>query len=166
MFNKKSRPSEVSPDLALPLCASRVGETDCTLTVIGQDTVMEGNILRGTAADVYGSFTGDITMQAGTARIMPGGKVNGMVQAAEIVVGGEVEGCCEGQSVTVLEQGVLRGTCRSSEFSIRPGGMFTGISEALSKEQSTLSPARESLTRFVCQDEGGAVSPLTSSEDV
>lgn len=131
MFSKKSRPEQEEHTPVPADNGSQSGERDSTTTVIGEGTVVEGNILQGKNADVYGELTGDITLPAGTVRVMQGGKVNGTVRAAGIVVGGEVEGGCEGQSVTVLAQGVLRGTCRSGEFSIKPGGVFTGTSETL-----------------------------------
>ncbi|EAA3705519.1 hypothetical protein D8R48_22810 [Salmonella enterica subsp. enterica serovar Newport] len=124
MFNKKSRPQQ-TVSVPQPVTA------DSTTTVIGEGTVMEGNILRGRNAEVYGGLTGDITLPDGTVRVMPGGTVSGTVRAAGIVIGGEVEGCCEAQDVTVLEAGVLRGICRSVAFSIKPGGVFTGTSEPL-----------------------------------
>ncbi|EAW8017010.1 polymer-forming cytoskeletal protein [Salmonella enterica] len=126
MFTRKSR-QETDGD-TLRVCSPDT-EDVCT-TVIGTGAAVEGNILAGTGAEVYGLFTGDISLQEGTARVMPGGRVKGNVRAASIVIGGVVEGSCEGRSVTILEQGVLKGKCCSAEFSIKPGGGFTGTSEA------------------------------------
>lgn len=138
MFSRKPRPAKIS-NYSLLDVKGQGGENDNTTTIIGEGTMVEGNILQGINADVYGVFTGDITLLTGTVRVMQGGKVSGTVRAAEIVVGGEVEGCCEGQKVMVLTQGVLRGMSRSSEFSIKPGGVFIGTSEDLAVEQNTFS---------------------------
>ncbi|EHI5678378.1 polymer-forming cytoskeletal protein [Salmonella enterica] len=167
MFSKKSR-SEQEEHTPVPADdGSLSGERDSTTTVIGEGTVVEGNILQGKNADVYGELTGDITLPTGTVRVMQGGKVNGAVRAAGIVVGGEVEGGCEGQSVTVLAQGILRGTCRSGEFSIKPGGVFTGTSETLqesgvkSKTVTEHPVARRKNTGVIPELSDGPVSDST-----
>ncbi|EAX5602873.1 polymer-forming cytoskeletal protein [Salmonella enterica] len=139
MFIKKS-PS-VSPDIVPADAINHDGPPGSLTTIIGEGTVVEGNILSGMNADVYGQLTGDITLPDGTVRVMPGGHINGTIVAAGIVIGGDVDGCCEGQSVTVLEQGGLRGVCRSTTFSIKPGGVFTGTSETLPAATATLVPA-------------------------
>lgn len=145
MFNKKSCPQQDGLDHD----TGRVAR-DSTITVIGEGTVMEGNILQGRHAEVYGSLIGDITLPDGTVRVMPGGTVTGTVRAAGIVVGGAVDGCCEAQDVTVLEEGDLRGICRSVAFSIRPGGMFTGTSEPLTTGRpDTLPGATDKGTETV-----------------
>ncbi|ECE0941369.1 polymer-forming cytoskeletal protein, partial [Salmonella enterica subsp. enterica] len=77
MFNKKSCPQQDGRD-----CDSRRIAGDSSTTVIGEGTVMEGNILHGRHAEVYGSLIGDITLQDGTVRVMPGGTVTGTVRAA------------------------------------------------------------------------------------
>ncbi|ECL8859527.1 polymer-forming cytoskeletal protein [Salmonella enterica] len=99
-------------------------------TVIGTGAVVDGNISCGQGAEIYGVLTGEISLPEGTVRILPGGRVNGNISASAIIIGGVVEGRCEGQTVTVLEQGTLRGTCCSAEFSIKPGGGFIGNAEA------------------------------------
>ncbi|ECD2400840.1 hypothetical protein EW445_18025 [Salmonella enterica subsp. enterica serovar Newport] len=153
MFNKKSRPQQtVSVPQPVP--------ADSTTTVIGEGTVMEGNILRGRNAEVYGGLTGDITLPDGTVRVMPGGTVSGTIRAAGIVIGGAVEGCCEAQDVTVLEEGVLRGICRSVLFSIKPGGVFTGTSEPLPEGQREACP----VVRSPGEDESEAGEYLLSPD--
>lgn len=131
MFGKKSSSVQEESTSVHDVEGSLNGELEIATTVIGAGTVVEGNILRGMNANVYGELIGDITLPLGMVRVMEGGKVKGTIRAAGIVLGGEVEGCCEGKSVMVLAQGILRGTCRSAEFSIKPGGIFTGSSETL-----------------------------------
>lgn len=131
MFSKKLKTQKEDADAGLSNRATLPAAVNSSTTVIGEGTVMEGNIQQGRHAEVYGSLTGDITLPDGTVRVMPGGTITGTVRAAGIVVGGAVDGCCEAQDVTVLEEGVLRGICRSVAFSIKPGGMFTGTSETL-----------------------------------
>ncbi|EBS3707155.1 polymer-forming cytoskeletal protein [Salmonella enterica subsp. enterica serovar Hull] len=133
MFSKKTCTLQEKNDCSTSDDVIQSEGNNSTTTVIGEGTFVEGNILRGMNADIYGELVGDITMLAGTVRVMQGGKVNGIVKAAGIVVSGEVEGCCEGKCVTVLAQGVLRGICRSEEFSIVPSGVFIGTSETLQK---------------------------------
>ncbi|ASG19099.1 hypothetical protein DI333_06185 [Salmonella enterica subsp. enterica serovar Oranienburg] len=161
MFGKKSSSVQEESTSAHDVEGSLNGELDIATTVIGGGTVVEGNILRGMNADVYGEFTGDINLPLGMVRVMGGGKVKGTILASGIVLGGEVEGCCEGKSVTVLAQGILRGTCRSAEFSIKPGGIFTGTSETL--QENDVKPETSiglTLTRVV--DSG--LSSILSTE--
>ncbi|EHM1373170.1 polymer-forming cytoskeletal protein [Salmonella enterica] len=131
MFSKKLKTQQEDADTGLSNHATLPTAVNSSTTVIGEGTIIEGNILQGRNAEVYGRLTGDITLPEGTVRVMPGGTVSGTVRATGIVIGGEVEGCCEAKDVTVLEKGILRGTCRSVAFSIKPGGVFTGTSETL-----------------------------------
>ncbi|ECZ0740336.1 TPA: polymer-forming cytoskeletal protein [Salmonella enterica] len=126
------RKRESLPDAGESGADIRAGAASRTedITVIGAGAVLDGNLSRGQGADIYGELTGDIILPEGTVRILPGGQVNGNISAPTVIIGGVVEGRCEGQTVTVLAQGMLRGTCRSAEFSIKPGGVFIGNAEA------------------------------------
>lgn len=108
---------------------SPVSVQDTTLTVVGAGTVVEGEITCGRDVDIYGQFTGGIRLQEGTVRVFNGGAVRGDIAADNIIIGGMVDGCCEGRSLTILEQGILNGMCRSEIFSIKSGGVFLGTSE-------------------------------------
>ncbi|EAA6923724.1 polymer-forming cytoskeletal protein [Salmonella enterica subsp. enterica] len=112
--------------------------TEGTTTVIGEGVIMDGNITGGRDVDIYGHFTGDIIMPEGTVRILPEGYVNGNITAASITISGTVEGCCEGNSVTLLAQGRFIGVCRSAAFSITTGGVFTGTSEPWSEKTKSV----------------------------
>lgn len=149
MFGKKTRPAaEMIPAVAT------TGGPEEGLTVIGAGSVVEGNLLQGKNVSIYGTFTGDIAIPAGTVSVHPGGTVHGNISAALILVGGRVEGECEGQSVTVQEQGQLCGTCRSTTFSIAPGGVFVGVSETLPEAEPTGGNKNEVLpTPFVQKKE-------------
>ncbi|HCM1965155.1 TPA: polymer-forming cytoskeletal protein [Salmonella enterica subsp. salamae serovar 56:l,v:z39] len=129
MFSKKKTPAVV-PENPDTVGLKNSVSPEKGLTIIGSGTMVEGNILQGKNVEIYGTFTGDICLADGTVSILPGGRVKGTVSAACIRIGGQAEGRYEGQSVMVLAQGQLTGTCRSVTFSIIPGGTFVGTAEA------------------------------------
>ncbi|HDC1420169.1 TPA: polymer-forming cytoskeletal protein [Salmonella enterica] len=144
LFNrKKSRPV----DGQKPTLIDAMSPTESGLTVIAVGAVVEGDILQGENVSIYGEFTGDIRLQGGSISIHHGGCVRGNLSASTVLIGGHMEGLCEGQNVTILENGVLHGICRSPTFSINPGGGFIGTAEAGQEDMLVREEAYENANR-------------------
>ena len=98
-------------------------------TVISKDSVLTGDIALAGNILIYGKVIGNITTQTGTVSILRSGCVEGEIQAASILIDGNMQGICIGESLEILEQGTFNGTCHSVNMSIRKGGKFIGQSE-------------------------------------
>lgn len=148
MFGKKQSESSPAPaPMPLPALSSEDkrpfaqadSNTGRRCTVIAKSTLFTGNIDVDGDIQVYGDVHGNVTVREGTVRVMHAGRVEGELNAPEIIIDGTVEGTCVAKSVDILEHGVLRGISRSCSLSIKRGGVFIGQSELLEIEESEAS---------------------------
>ena len=90
---------------------------------------MEGNL------DVYGQFVGTLLLNGGTVRIMEGGRIEGDVSAAHVIINGTLDGTCASSEVETLENGKMKGLFKGGSLSIRKGGQFVGQSQSQEEQK-------------------------------
>jgi len=120
MFGRKRNESEV------------VG-VGSTTTVIAKGARFKGELQVEGNLDVYGQFVGTLQLNGGTVRIMEGGRIEGDVSAAHVIINGTLDGTCASSEVEILENGKMKGLFKGGSLSIRKGGQFVGQSQ--SKEE-------------------------------
>lgn len=100
-----------------------------TYTIIGEDTVIQGNIKVKGSIMISGIVNGDII--AGDAvRISPGGKVKGNVKSKEVYLNGEVtQGINAKQKVKLGSQSILSGDLISRKLIVEEGAKLIGKCE-------------------------------------
>ncbi|MBD2825537.1 polymer-forming cytoskeletal protein [Xenorhabdus sp. 5] len=104
-------------------------------TVIAKNSVFKGDIEMEGDIQVWGKIIGNIRVKGGAIRIMHAGKVEGELNAPEIIIDGHVEGTCCAETLDILEHGELRGVSRCGSMSIRRGGLFVGQSEQVENKK-------------------------------
>ena len=108
----KSPPSEA---------AARAGTT-----VIGADVVLKGNLKSAGDVVIAGVFEGDIECD-GRVTIAAGATIIGAVGAAEVVLGGKVQGnSVATKALTLLSSAEVRGDVTTPQIVIEPGATFVG----------------------------------------
>lgn len=116
-------------------------------TVIAKHSQFTGNIKVEGDVQVYGEVIGNIHVTEGTIRVMHAGRIEGELNAPEIIIDGTVEGTCNALSIDILEHGELRGISRSVNLAIKRGGVFVGQSEQIEKPQAKAE--KEAASRVV-----------------
>ncbi|MGA4622178.1 bactofilin family protein [Citrobacter meridianamericanus] len=119
----------------------------CTLLAAG--THVTGDLVVTGDCQVCGHISGTVTLSDGVLRVMKGGRIDGDVQAPSVTVDGSIHGTCDADLVEILENGHLDGTCRSRQFSIVSGGVFTGQSERRAEPPVTDKEAEAGLSGTV-----------------
>ncbi|AGM45050.1 hypothetical protein AHML_16410 [Aeromonas hydrophila ML09-119] len=122
MFGRKRNESEV------------VG-AGCTTTVIAKGARFKGELQVEGNLDVYGQFVGTLLLNGGTVRIMEGGRIEGDVSAAHVIINGTLDGTCASSEVEILENGKMKGLFKGGSFSIRKGGQFVGQSQSQEEQK-------------------------------
>ncbi len=84
------------------------------LTIIPENTKLEGGIQAAGRVLVIGSFTG--TMKANALEVFKGGSVNATVEVEDAVIGGEFEGemVCNGH-LGITSTATVKGRIKSSQ---------------------------------------------------
>ncbi|MFQ2156162.1 polymer-forming cytoskeletal protein [Aeromonas hydrophila] len=122
MFGRKRNESEV------------VG-AGSTTTVIAKGARFKGELqVEGNLA-VYGQFVGTLQLNGGTVRIMEGGRIEGDVSAAHVIINGTLDGTCASSEVEILENGKMKGLFKGGSLSIRKGGQFVGQSQSQEEQK-------------------------------
>ncbi|ELS7234284.1 polymer-forming cytoskeletal protein [Salmonella enterica] len=119
----------------------------CTLLAAG--TRVTGDLVVTGDCQVCGHVFGTVTLSDGVLRVMKGGRIDGDIQAPSVTVDGSIKGTCDADLVEILENGHLDGTCRSRQFSIVSGGVFTGQSERRAEPVATDKDTEEDLSGTV-----------------
>ncbi|PHM46352.1 membrane protein [Xenorhabdus mauleonii] len=104
-------------------------------TVIAKNSVFKGDIDMEGDIQVWGKIVGNIRVKGGAIRIMHAGKVEGELNAPEIIIDGHVDGTCCADTLDILEHGELKGISRCGSMSIRRGGLFVGQSEQVENKK-------------------------------
>lgn len=116
MFGRKRNESEV------------VG-AGSTTTVIAKGARFKGELQVEGNLDVHGQFVGTLLLNGGTVRIMEGGRIEGDVSAAHVIINGTLDGTCASSEVEILENGKMKGLFKGGSLSICKGGQFVGQSQ-------------------------------------
>ncbi|WP_323940734.1 bactofilin family protein [Aeromonas hydrophila] len=122
MFGRKRNESEV------------VG-AGSTTTVIAKGARFKGELQVEGNLDVYGQFVGTLQLNGGTVRIMEGGRIEGDVCAAHVIINGTLDGTCASSEVEILENGKMKGLFKGGSLSIRKGGQFVGQSQSQEEQK-------------------------------
>ncbi|WP_421184085.1 bactofilin family protein [Aeromonas hydrophila] len=122
MFGRKRNESEV------------VG-AGSTTTVIAKGARFKGELQVEGNLDVYGQFVGTLQLNGGTVRIMEGGRIEGDVSAAHVIINGTLDGTCASSEVEILENGKMKGLFKGGSLSICKGGQFVGQSQSQEEQK-------------------------------
>jgi cytoskeletal protein CcmA (bactofilin family) len=107
-----------------------------TVCVIGAKTVIKGEITGDEDVLIEGRVEGQIRISR-DVRVGPNGVVKSTIEAASIVVSGEVIGDCSATSrVEIQASGKLTGNIRAPKIVISEGAMFKGNSDMSSRKDA------------------------------
>ncbi|HDX8453871.1 bactofilin family protein [Aeromonas hydrophila] len=106
-----------------------------TTTVIAKGARFKGELQVEGNLDVYGQFVGTLQLNGGTVRIMEGGRIEGDVSAAHVIINGTLDGTCASSEVEILENGKMKGLFKGGSLSIRKGGQFVGQSQSQEEQK-------------------------------
>ncbi|WP_324003282.1 bactofilin family protein [Aeromonas hydrophila] len=106
-----------------------------TTTVIAKGARFKGELQVEGNLDVYGQFVGTLLLNGGTVRIMEGGRIEGDVSAAHVIINGTLDGTCASSEVEILENGKMKGLFKGGSLSIRKGGQFVGQSQSQEEQK-------------------------------
>ncbi|WP_421142913.1 bactofilin family protein [Aeromonas dhakensis] len=106
-----------------------------TTTVIAKGARFKGELQVEGNLDVYGQFVGTLQLNGGTVRIMEGGRIEGDVSAAHVIINGALDGTCASSEVEILESGKMKGLFKGGSLSIRKGGQFVGQSQSQEEQK-------------------------------
>nr|WP_252347681.1 polymer-forming cytoskeletal protein [Aeromonas hydrophila] len=126
MFGRKRNESEV------------VG-AGSTTTVIAKGARFKGELQVEGNLDVYGQFVGTLLLNGGTVRIMEGGRIEGDVSAAHVIINGTLDGTCASSEVEILENGKMKGLFK--------GGASPSAREASLSASPSLRRSRRARAR-------------------
>ncbi|MGP1931190.1 MAG: bactofilin family protein [Arsenophonus sp. ET-YP4-MAG3] len=110
------------------------------VTIISKKSFLTGNISISGDIYVWGQIKGNIIVTEGTIHIMQCGKIEGEIEASNIIIDGFVDGVCFGNNLNILEHGALQGISRVSHMSIKSGGIFIGQSEKIEHQTEKVIP--------------------------
>jgi len=106
--------------------APNEGNARAATTVIGTDVVLKGNLKSAGDVVIAGIFEGDVACD-GRVTIAAGATLIGAVGAAEVVLGGKVQGnSVAKKSLTLLNTAEVRGDVTTPQIVIEPGATFVG----------------------------------------
>lgn len=105
-------------------------------TVIGEDTICQGNIKSVSNISIDGQLIGDIECE-GDITIGPKSEIYSNISANDIIVAGKVNGDLKIKGkLTLLNTGMLKGTIVASSIVIHEGGVFHGTSSIQNQTES------------------------------
>ncbi len=108
------------------LMANKAEKNKKTTTVIGEHTILQGNLITKNHVWVEGKVEGSIFAEE-SVYISEGSVVDGGIKAKEVKIFGEVNGDVEVENLTKLEPGArLRGSVETCGLSIAEGAVFNG----------------------------------------
>lgn len=139
MFGKKTEAPVASSTTSITLIQTEEKKAPIAdarpNTIIAKNSVFKGDIDMEGDIQIWGKVIGNIRVKGGAIRIMHAGKVEGELNAPEIIIDGHVEGTCCAETLDILEHGELHGISRCGSMSIRRGGLFVGQSEQVENKK-------------------------------
>ena len=115
--------------ISSPVAPARAGTC-----VIAAKTVIKGEITGDEDVVVDGNVEGQIRITR-DLRVGPGGVVKATVEAASVIVSGEIIGDCQATArVEIQATGKLTGNIRAPKIVIAEGAMFRGNSDMSSRK--------------------------------
>ena len=124
-------------------------ESDAFATVLGPDLRIEGSLRGSGSLELKGSFKGELSVE-GLVWIRPQGSVDGEIEAASVVVEGEVDGSVHATGKVDLRKGCrVEGDITASAVAAADGSFFEG--------RITMPKAAE--TQVVAYEEKRSASP-------
>lgn len=124
-------PSELRPDLDSSYDTPRQRPTsdEQKESVIAAGLTIEGKIEGAGSVRIAGNFQGDVHVK-GNLTIEPGAKLTGGVRAAQVIIGGELEGNIDAANkVELLQSGVLNGNLNAGSLTVAAGSRMRGQAE-------------------------------------
>lgn len=98
-------------------------------TIIGEKTVITGNLRLEGDIIIYGKIAGDVETD-GTITIFSGSTIKGNLQGAHLNIGGHVEGNIKAAGKVALgDRAFLRGDIHATQIVIEDGAVFEGRCE-------------------------------------
>ena len=95
-------------------------------TIIGEDTIITGNIQLQGNLIIYGQINGDIST-GGAITISTTAKIRGNLSGEDLNIGGDVEGNISGSGKVILgEKAQLKGDIQAGQIVIEDGAKFDG----------------------------------------
>jgi cytoskeletal protein CcmA (bactofilin family) len=112
-----------SADTSKQRTAARVPGVE---SVIAAELAIEGKIVGGGDVRIAGRFKGDVQVD-GNFRIDAGARLEGLVRAGVVVVGGELQGNIDAaKHVDVLATGVIVGDVKAASITVAAGSRMRG----------------------------------------
>ncbi|MFH1213034.1 MAG: polymer-forming cytoskeletal protein [Candidatus Neomarinimicrobiota bacterium] len=113
-------------------------------TIIGEKTVITGNLHLEGDIIIYGKINGDIDTD-GTITIFSGSEIKGKLKGAYLNIGGHVEGNINAVGKVALgDRAFLRGDIKAAQIVIEDGAVFEGRCEMHFAHPSEPAPLTES----------------------
>jgi len=112
------------------------------VTIIPENTKLEGDIEAMGSIVVIGSFSG--TMRANALEISKGGSVHGTVEVENAMIGGKFDGemACNAE-LLITKKGVVKGRLLYGSLRIEPGGFIDASVSKLETEDTKLLTFRQ-----------------------
>ena len=112
-------------------------------TMIGQGTLIEGNVKGINSLLINGTITGNVSTE-NSIRVGTTGIIRGNVKANSALIGGVIEGDLDAEMSAVLgPKSRLMGDLRTARLKIEEGATFEGRSVMLSKNGDSDSDEKE-----------------------
>ena len=103
-------------------------------TLVGEGSIIEGNIIGHNSILINGTVTGDVTTQS-TIRVGRTGVIKGNVKANSAILSGIIEGNLDVLDSTVLgPHSRLKGDLKTTRLKIEEGAVFEGRCVMLDKD--------------------------------
>ncbi len=109
--------------------ASRVRRNGASVSIIGPDLVIMGNLVSNGQVQVDGEVQGDI--HASHIVVGEGARITGGIVSEEVVIRGTVEGSIRGRKVMLQAESKVEGDIYHKSLAIEQGAYFEGKSRRL-----------------------------------
>ena len=112
----------------------RLADTGTPATVIGRGMTVRGDLAGGDAVEIRGTLEGDCRT-SGLCVVAQGGRVLGNVEAAGLVVAGEIEaGMLAAERIEIRAAARVRGSITDRVVAIADGAFYQGDVQMLGPE--------------------------------
>ena len=155
--------TNTAPSLRPYLSVPRA-ETPRSVSVIGTDLTIAGNLICKGDVQVDGIVEGDI--QGSSVVVGESATVTGIISAEEVVVRGHVVGSVHSRRVMLQTTSQVEGDIYHQSLSIEQGAMFEGKSRRTNDDPRTMLKKPESIGLGGGREELQMLSPGTSDYDL